>query len=164
VNLDILGIILSVLCLGAIGWNIYKTEKHIIQGSTVTLIIILITTIVMAFGDGSIEFPWVKKAQQAKEAADQASISAKIALEALAIQEWNRGRRASDEKAVKKQETRAIELLKSVYGTEYLPRVKKLVEEGYILTPTLEALGITKDTPSSSLEPYFKSFESNQRN
>lgn len=138
-------------------WNVWRTENHVINGSSVTIMVGCFVGLSLIFARDTIRYPWFI-VEEVKEQADRTEKAANSAIEAIGIGEINKGYLPGDEADVKKQMKRGTNLLKSIYKDEYPERVKKLIEKGYLPAHSLQQLGIEKDIPASDKKPYFEEF------
>lgn len=107
-----------------------KNNEVIVSGSSYSLIISVFVGLAIIISPENIKVFDIS--YKAKKHAANAEVASKQAQEALALAYWNIGRIPYNSKEGEKIEVQSIEILKKVYGDEYKPRIKTLIESGYM--------------------------------
>lgn len=169
----------SLLCFLASAWNVFRHQSRTFETSTVTLLFAGMFLLgvwkfdvksINIFGT-SITTEDVETVKKSAGRAEQSAIDAKLSTEKagrsekavkelVAVQALNLGRFPSPKAHDSSQEL-GKRLLLEVYGSEYQPRVRKLLSDGILNMPqsqsdNLKELGISPGVVPSNELPYFQ--------
>lgn len=148
-----LGVIILLISIAGIVWNIYRTDKHVITGSSVSLIFSFFVGIALVFEPSSISLPWVTY-EKIKKEAERSELAAKAMSEVMAIQQWNQGR-LPDDKGSLQQKKEAVKIFKQIYGNDYNKQLQVLHKRGLILAIP-EDVKTNNEVDLTIDKPYFE--------